>query len=281
MAARPTWTGFLKVSLVMVPVRVFPATDSAVAVRFNQLHAECQTRIQQKKWCPTCDRQVDKTEIVKGYEFEKGRYVVMEDDDIAKARPESTRIINLLRFADVESIDPIYVERPYYLVPDGKVAADAFAVLREALRGKAGIGKLALYGREHLVAVQPRERGLMMFTLRQASEIRQMSAIDELDQLPDQVSEAEVSLARQVIGNFEGELALEEFTDEYQADLRRIIDTKIAGEEVVVAAEEAPAKVVNLMDALRKSLDSVSASKKKPAKAKRTASRTAKKRKRA
>ena len=281
MAARPTWTGFLKVSLVMVPVRVFPATDSAASVRFNQLHAECQTRIQQKKWCPTCDRQVDKTEIVKGYEFEKGRYVVMEDDDIAKARPESTRIINLLRFADVESIDPIYVERPYYLAPDGKVAADAFAVLREALRGKAGIGKLALYGREYLVAVQPRERGLMMFTLRQASEIRQMSEIDELDQLPDQVSEAEVSLARQVIGNFEGELALAEFTDEYQAELRRIIDAKIAGEEVVVAAEEAPAKVVNLMDALRKSLDSVSASKKKPAKAKRTASRAAKKRKRA
>ena len=281
MAARPTWTRFLKVSLVMVPVRVFPATDSAVAVRFNQLHAECQTRIQQKKWCPTCDRQVDKTEIVKGYEFEKGRYVVMEEDDIAKARPESTRIINLFRFADVESIDPIYVERPYYLAPDGKVAADAFAVLREALRGKAGIGKLALYGREYLVAVQPRERGLMMFTLRQANEIRQMSAIDELDQLPDQVSEAEVSLARQVIGNFEGELALEEFTDEYQAELRRIIDAKIAGEEVVVAAEEAPAKVVNLMDALRKSLDSVSASKKKPAKAKRAASRAAKKRKRA
>ena len=259
----------------------FPRPIPPWPVRFNQLHAECQTRIQQKKWCPTCDRQVDKTEIVKGYEFEKGRYVVMEDDDIAKARPESTRIINLLRFADVASIDPIYVERPYYLAPDGKVAADAFAVLREALRGKAGIGKLALYGREYLVAVQPRERGLMMFTLRQANEIRQMSAIDELDQLPDQVSEAEVSLARQVIGNFEGELALEEFTDEYQAELRRIIDAKIAGEEVVVAAEEAPAKVVNLMDALRKSLDSVSTSKKKPAKAKRTASRTAKKRKRA
>ena len=157
MAARPTWKGFLKVSLVMVPVRAFPATDAAASVSFNQLHGECQTRIQQKKWCPTCDRQVDKTEIVKGYEFEKGRYVVMDDDDLAKARPESTRIINLLRFADVASIDPIYVERPYYLAPDGKVAGDAFAVLREALRGKAGIGKLALYGRECLVAVQPRE----------------------------------------------------------------------------------------------------------------------------
>ena len=281
MAARPTWRGFLKVSLVTVPVRVFPATDSAATVSFNQLHAECQTRIQQKKWCPTCDRQVDKTEIVKGYEFERGHYVVMDDEDLMKARPESTRIINLLRFADVESIDPIYVERPYYLAPDGKVAGEAFAVLREALRGKAGIGKLALYGREYLVAVQPRERGLMMFTLRQANEIRPMSAIDELERVPEQVSEAEVALARQVIGTFEGDLDLTDFRDEYQAELRQIIDAKIAGEEVVVPEEEAPAKVVDLMDALRKSLDAVSASRKKPAKATRTASRDTRKKKRA
>ena len=136
MAARPTWKGFLKVSLVTVPVRVFPATDTASSLSFNQLHAECQTRIRQKKWCPTCDRQVDKTEIVKGYEFEKGHYVVMDEEDIAKARPESTRVINLLRFAEVDSIDPIYVERPYYLAPDGKVAGEAFGVLREALPGE-------------------------------------------------------------------------------------------------------------------------------------------------
>ena len=197
MAARPTWKGYLKVSLVTVPVRVFPATNATGVVRFNQLHAECQTRIRQKKWCEECDTEVDKSEIVKGYEFEKGRYVVMDEDDLAKAKPESTRIINLLRFADVESIDPIYVERPYYLAPDGKVAAEAFAVLREALEGKAGIGKLALLGREYLVAVQPRERGLMMFTLRAASEVRRMSAIDELADLPATVNDAEVQLARQ------------------------------------------------------------------------------------
>ena len=120
-----------------------------------------------------------------------------------------------------------------------------------------------------------------MFTLRQASEIRRMSAIDELDQVPDQVSDAEVTLARQVISNFEGALELDEFTDEYQAELRKVIDAKIAGEEVVVAEEEAPARVVNLMDALRKSLDSVSRSKKQPAKSKGETTRTAKKRKRA
>ena len=281
MAARPTWRGHLKVSLVTVPIRVFPATDSASSVSFNQLHGECQTRIQQKKWCPHCDRQVDKSEIVKGYEFQKGHYVVVDEEDIAKARPESTRVINLLRFADVESIDPIYVDRPYYLAPDGTVAAEAFGVLREALRGKAGIGKLALYGREYVVAVQPRERGLMMFTLRQADEIRKMSAIDELDQVPDEVNDAEIALAKQVIGNFEGDLELSEFRDEYQAELRKIIDAKIAGEEVVVPEEEAPAKVVDLMEALRKSLDTVSASKKRAAKATKVARTTTRKRKRA
>ena len=279
MAARSTWKGYLKVSLVTVPVRVFPATNTAGAVRFNQLHAECQTRIRQKKWCEECDREVDKSEIVKGYEFEKSRYVVVDDEDIAKAKPESTRIINLLRFADVESIDPIYVERPYYLAPDGKVAADAFAVLREALEGKAGIGKLALSGREYLVAVQPREKGLMMLTLRSASEVRRLSAIDELEDLPETVNDAEVQLARQVIGTFAGDLDLSEFTDEYQAELRRIIDAKVAGEEVVETEADSPAKVVNLMEALRKSLDQVSASKKKPVKAPvKGAAKTARKR---
>lgn len=281
MAARPTWKGHLKISLVTVPIRVFPAADHARSVSFNQLHAECQTRIQQKKWCAQCDRQVDKSEIVKGYEFEKGRYVVVDEDDIAKARPESTRVINLLRFADIDSIDPIYVERPYYLAPDGRVAGEAFAVLREALRGKAGIGKLALYGREYVVAVQPRERGLMMFTLRQADEIRRMSTIAELDEVPTEVNDAEIQLAKQVIGNFEGELELSEFKDEYQAELRKIIDAKIAGEEVVTSEEEAPANVVDLMDALRKSLDSVSQSKKKAAKATKVARTTTRKRKRA
>ena len=263
MAARPTWKGFLKISLVTIPVRVFPATDAAATLSFNQLHGACQTRIQQKKWCPQCEREVEKTELVKGYEFERGRYVVLQDEDIAKARPESTRVINLVRFADAASIDPIYLERPYYLAPDGGVAAEAFAVVRDAIRGKAGIGKLALYGREYLVAVLPKERGLVMFTLRQAKEVRSMDAIDELAALPAKVKPDELKLARQVIGNFEGQLDLSEYRDEYQEELRRIIDAKVAGEEIVAPAEEAPAKLVNLMDALRKSLDTVSASRKK------------------
>src|SRR5919206_3151813 len=181
MAARPTWKGYLKVSLVNIPIRVFPATDSAATISFNQLHAECQTRIQQKRWCPHCQREVPLSEIAKGYEFEKGRYVVMTEDDLAKVRPESTRVIDLVQFTEAQAIDPIYVERPYYLAPDGQMALEAFAVIREGMKGKAGIGKLALYGREYLVAVQPREKGLVMYTMRRSAEVRSMENIEELD----------------------------------------------------------------------------------------------------
>ena len=140
--------------------------------------------------------------------------------------------------------------------------------MREGMKGKAGIGKLALYGREYLVAVQPRENGLVMYTLRHAKEVRSMDNIDELENVPSKVKPDEIKLAKQVIENFEGGArSATEYRDEYQEELQRIIDAKIAGEEVVATEEEAPPKVVNLMDALRQSLDRVSTGKKKAAKA--------------
>jgi DNA end-binding protein Ku len=268
MAARPTWKGYLRISLVNIPVKVFPATDSGATLSFNQLHAECQTRIQQKRWCPHCEKEVANTDLVKGYEFEKGRYVIVEDEDIQKVRVESTRVINLEKFTDDASIDPIYLERPYYLAPDGPVARDAFAVIREGMKGKAGIGKVALYGREYLIKVQPREKGLVMYTLRHADEIRSMDAIDELADVaagPEAVKAAEVKLAQQVISTFEGDLDFAGYKDEYQAGLREIIDAKVEGREVIAPEVEAPPKVVNLMDALRKSLDTINAAQRKPA----------------
>jgi DNA end-binding protein Ku len=264
MPARPTWKGYLKISLVNIPIKVFPATDAGATLSFNQLHAECQTRIQQKRWCPHCLREVPNTDIVKGYEFEKGHYVVVEDEDIEKVRVESTRVINLEKFTDDTAVDPIYLERPYYLAPDGPVAKEAFAVIREGMKGKAGIGKVALYGREYLVKVQPRDNGLIMYTLRHAGEIRSMNAIDELEDMPAKVKPEEVKLAQQVMSTFEGDLDFESYRDEYQSGLREIIDAKIEGREVVTPEVEAPPKVVNLMEALRKSLDSISTTKKKP-----------------
>src|SRR6202521_2100566 len=200
MPARPTWKGYLKISLVNIPIKVFPATDAGATLSFNQLHAECQTRIQQKRWCPHCEREVPNTDIVKGYEFEKGRYVVIGEEELGNVRVESTRVINLEKFTDDTAIDPIYLERPYYLAPDGAVAREAFAVIREGMKGKAGIGKVALYRRGYLVKVQPRERGLVMYTLRYASEIRSMDAIDEVADLPGKDKPGKVKLARQEMG---------------------------------------------------------------------------------
>jgi DNA end-binding protein Ku len=267
MPPRPTWKGYLKVSLVNIPVKVFPATESAASLSFNQLHAECQTRIQQKRWCPHCEREVPNTELVKGYEFEKGRYVVVSEDDLQKVRVESTRVINLVQFADVAEIDPIYVDRAYYLAPDGPMAAESFAVMREGMAGKAGIGKVALYGREYLVAIRPQKKGLVMYTLHHDAEIRSIDQIEELNSVPSKVKPEEMKLAKQVIATFDAELNLKDYKDEYTEGLRHIIDAKIAGEEIVAPEIEEPTKVVDLMEALRRSLDSVSHEKKKPAKA--------------
>ena len=267
MAARATWKGYLKVSLVNIPIKVFPATESSATISFNQLHGECNTRINQKKWCSHCEREVPNSEIAKGYEYEKGKYVVLEEEDFEKVKTESTRVIDLVQFADASSIDPMYVDRTYYLAPDGGVATDAFAVMREGMKGKVGVGKLALYGREYLVAVRPFEKGIVMHTLHHAAEIRGLDQVEELNSVPSKVRPEEIKLAKQVIETFEAPLNLKDYKDEYREGLQEIIDAKIAGREVVAPEVEEPPKVVNLMEALRRSLDRVSDKKKAPAKA--------------
>jgi DNA end-binding protein Ku len=271
MPPRPTWKGYLKVSLVNIPVKVYPATEASATISFNQLHVECQTRINQKKWCPKCEREITSAEVVKGYEFEKGRWVVVGDEDIAKVRTESTKVINLVQFARDDEIDPMYVDRAYYLVPDGAMATDAYSVMRDGMAGKVGVGKVAIHGRESLVAVKPHKQGLVMYTLHHAAEIRTIDQIDELRDVRGKAAPAEMKLARQVIESFEGELNLADYKDEYQEGLRHIIDAKVAGEEIVAPEEEAPPKVVDLMEALRRSLDQVSTGKKKVAKVEKKA----------
>ncbi|MEW6322083.1 MAG: Ku protein [Acidobacteriota bacterium] len=277
MPPRPTWKGYLKVSLVNIPVKVYPATEASATISFNQLHAECQTKIQQKKWCPTCEQEITSADVVKGYEFEKGRWVVVDDEDIAKVRTESTKVINLVQFAGADEIDPMYVDKAYYLAPDGPMAADAYAVMRDGMAGKAGIGKVAIHGREYLVAVKPHKQGLVMYTLHHAAEIRTIDQIDELREVRGKVNASEMKLAKQVIESYLGALDLRDYKDEYQDGLRQIIDAKVAGEEIVAPVEEAAPKVIDLMEALRKSLDQVSAGKKKTAKVEQSVEAKAKK----
>jgi DNA end-binding protein Ku len=194
--------------------------------------------------------------------------VVIEEEDIAKVKTESTKIINLVQFTDADAIDPMYVDNAYYLAPEGPMAADAYAVMRDGMQGKAGIGKVAIHGREYLVAVKPHKQGMVMYTLHHADEIRTIDQIEELREVRGKANPAEMKLARQVIESIEGDLNLADYRDEYQEGLRAIIDAKVAGEEIVEPDEvEAPPKVVDLMEALRRSLDQVSTGKKKTAKA--------------
>ena len=267
MPPRPTWKGYLKVSLVNIPVKVYPATEASATISFNQLHAECQTRINQKKWCSKCEREVTSAEVVKGYEFEKGRWVVMTDEDIAKVRTESTKVINLVQFAGDDEIDPMYVDRAYYLVPDGAMATDAYAVMRDGMQGKVGVGKVAIHGRESLVAVKPHKQGLVMYTLHHAAEIRTIDQIDELREVRGKVEPGRDEAGQAGHRELRGRARISPTTrTSTRKGCKQIIDAKVAGEEFVAPAEEAPPKVVDLMEALRRSLDQVSAGKKKTAK---------------
>jgi len=273
-APRATWKGVLKISLVTIPIKVFPATEASETLSFNQLHATCQTRMTQRKWCPTCAREVTTAEIVKGFEFAPGKYVILIPEELDAVAPPSTKVIDLVQFADASELEPYSIDRSYYLAPDGELAAEAFSVLKIAMRHRVGVGKLAIYGREYLVAVRPTVAPgpatypgvLMLHTLHHAAELRSVEAIDEL-QIGAPAPVAQVKLAQQVIAALMGPLDLGDFKDAYQADVRLLIDAKIAGQEIVEPPPIETPAVLDLRAALEQSLAAVSATKKVPAKA--------------
>ncbi len=266
MAARATWKGFLTISRVTIPIKAFPATESAEKISFNQLHESCSTRMTTKKWCPHCDREVPSAEIVKAYEHEPGQYVPVQDAELDALAPPSTRVIDLTAFADEIYLDPLYVDRSYYLAPDGPRAAEAFVVVREAMVGLVGIGKLCIYGREYLVAVRQHQFTLMLHTLHHAAEIRTCDVVEDLGEaLTTKPDPDQVHVARQVLAALHGPLRLDKFTDAYHADVRRLIDAKIAGQEILVPQVAETPAVLSLREALTQSLLAVSG-KKTPAK---------------
>jgi len=254
---RATWKGSLKLSLIQIPIQVFPATTASSDVSFRQLHRKCHTPIQLKKWCPHCNVALGPEDIVKGYESSKGRMVVVEEEEIKAVRPESTKTIDISDVVSTETVDPVYIERTYFLAPDGSHGAAAFGVMRDALDGRAAIGRLALHGREYLVAVVARDNAMLMFTLRTAGEVRAVDAVPGLELTRAKARPEEVRLAKQVLDGFASGKDLTAFTDHYQEALRRMLEAK--HDEPVAEAEAKPSKVVNLMDALRQSLDQVQA----------------------
>ena len=263
---RAIWNGVLRVSLVSIPIKVYAATESSATLSFNQLHTTCQSRVGQRKWCIHCDREVPSAEIVKGFEFEKGKWVLILPEELDALQTPSTKVIELTQFTSPSSVPFAAIGSAYYLAPDGLEhgpAAEAYSLLCAAMAGQMGVGKLAMYGREYLVAVGPVKSALLLYTLHQAAELREPPyvASARLTAIKD------LKLAEQIVATLAGPLNLADFTDQYQSDLRQLIDAKIAGEEIIEPAPVTTAPVVSLQEALTQSLAAVSATKKTPAKA--------------
>ena len=256
---RPTWKGFLKLSLVNIPVRLYPAARSE-QLSFNQIHKICNSRIKYDKRCPTCDRSVRSDEILKGYEYAKDQYVILDEEDFEKVRLDSTKSINIVQFVGQDEIDPLYYHGSYFLVPDGPVATESFATIRKAMdqTGRVALAKLVMSGKEQIVAIRPKDDAFVISSLYYADEVRSLAGIDELQDLPE-VNPQELALASQLIDAIAAPFDPERFEDDYRKKLLEIIKAKAEGREVVEPPQVETGKVINLMDALKSSLDRVSA----------------------
>jgi DNA end-binding protein Ku len=250
--ARPYWTGFLKLSLVTIAVRLYTATTERDRVRFHQIHEPTGERVKQQLVVPG-HGPVERDEIVKGYEYEKGHYVTVDPDDIKRLRLETTDTIDIVEFVD--DIDPIYFDTPYYLVPDGSVAEEGYRVIREALResNKIAVGRVVINGQERTVAIRPLGTGLLGNSVRYADEVRNpedyFRTIAE-----DDVDDDQRAIMEQIIKRKTREFNPDEFTDRYQVALRELIDEKLEGKLPPKQPERKPAQIINLMDALKRSL---------------------------
>lgn len=254
MALRASWKGHLRLSLVSCPVRLYNATSAGKRVSFNLLHRETNNRVRMVPHDPERGA-VDRSELVRGFEYERDRYVVVSDEDLAKVKLESSETIDIESFVDAGEADPIYFESPYYLAPDGAVAEETFRVIREAMRrkNKIALSRIVLSSREHLIAMSPRNRGIMVTTLRTADEVR----ADEpyFADIRDETPEPElVELAEQLIEKKSAPFDPASFHDRYQDALLELVKAKIKGEEPVVAKAPERGKVINLMDALKRSV---------------------------
>ena len=254
MAPRPTWQGHLRLSLVSCPVALYTATSRTGEVHFNMLHKESHNRI---RMIPTDPESgpVDRADIVKGYEIEKGRYVVVTDEEIKNVRLETTRTIDIERFVDETEIDRLYWNDPYFLAPDGDMAAEAFAVIREAMKkaGKVALGRLVMHQRERLMALEPRDKGILAYTIRNQREVRQAEEIFAHIKAMKPPA-AMVDIAAKIIEQQEGPFDPSQFTDRYEEALRALIKEKEKGHTVTAPEEPKEAEVIDLMEALKRSL---------------------------
>lgn len=254
--ARPAWAGTIRMSLVSIPVHIFTAIDSDGDVHFNQIHRPSGERVRYTKTVPGIG-EIDPADIVKGFEFEKNRYVIVEPDELKALRLESSDSFNIVQFVDRQGIDPLYFNAPYYVAPAEEGAIEGFVVIRDALRktGKAGIGQIVLGGRERLACIQPCGKGMLMETLRYKEDLRGVQAY--FAPITDiKADKGQIELAQRLIEQKVAEFQPDLFEDHYETAVRELIEQKRKGKRIITGKErERPtAEVIDIMDALRRSI---------------------------
>jgi DNA end-binding protein Ku len=267
MAARAYWQGQIRLALVSIPVQIFPATKSAARISFNQIHKPSGKRIRYEKVVPGMGA-VEAEDIVKGYEVEKGKYVLLTDEEIDEVKLEAKRTIDLVQFVDAEEIDSLYFDKPYFVAPeDEEVAGEAYVVLRDALKetGKVGLGQVVVRGKSNIVALKASGKGLMIETLRYADEVQKADAF--FTSVPEAKPDKELlGLAEELIKRKAKPFDPKAFKDPYEVALRELIDAKIEKRPPQEVEETRPsAKVINLMEALKKSVKGGAAAETAPA----------------
>ncbi len=254
MAARASWKGYIKLSLVSCPVRLFTATSAKERIAFNQLHKETHNRINMKPVDPELGL-VERSDLVKGYEYEPKKYVIIEESDLEAVKLESTHTMNIEAFVDEGSVDVIYQDTPYYLAPDGAMAEETFIVLREAMKktGKVAIARLVLSSRERVITISPRETGMFVCTLRNPNEVR--GTAEYFSNIPVGKADPEMlELAEKLIEQKTTKFDPKQYEDRYEVALMAMIKEKLKGHKPVVAEAPDRGNVINLMDALKASL---------------------------
>ena len=257
MAPRAYWKGFLRLSLVSCPIQLFPATSEREKVSFNQINSETGNRIRYRKVDEDTGEEVTQDQIVKGYQVDKGQYIEITDEELEAIAIDTTRTIEIDEFVPRSQIDDLYLIRPYYIAPDGKVGQDAFVVIRNIIKqmDMVAIGRVVLTSREHVIALEPRGKGLMGTLLRYPYEVRDENEyFDDIENV--KLGKDMMDLAAHIVKTKTGHFEPDKFEDHYEAALKELIEKKSKGIKIEVPASREPTKVINLMDALRRSVKS-------------------------
>lgn len=255
--ATSVWKGFLTFGLLSIPIRLFSAARTD-RISLNQIHSVCHSRIRMPLYCPTCDRKVERNEIVKGYEFDKDQFVLFEEEELDNLEPDSSRTMEILEFVKLEEIDPLYFDASYYVTPEEE-GRKAYHLLQKALEesGYSAIAKLTMHQREHTVIIRPHKNGtkggMTLHTMFYQSEIREVAEYGNTDSV--EVKDAEKKLALQLIETLAAKFQPEKYRDDYQESMRALIAAKQQGKDVAPVAHPTRAPVIDLMAALKQSLE--------------------------